>query len=544
MDNDDAFLGSLFQLEAYLSLLRDLNPHNPLTHTLQVSFESKDNSISYDYRIRRDQVPFVENEISGTGFSRHFLIVPTYDSVLFINPHRLISAKVAFDGVKIPASKGISIPANDFGKKAVAIDKKKKVEALPEITFVFSRATIFSKSEEFTFNVTDEEVEQLIMQLTFWMPNTGMVKIIHDKLETNFLNPEYLVIARIKVTDDNLDDLFRSCVLRLANELIESRMEDMDDDDDDEYDDEDINLTDVKTVLDILKHDQLPAQLFVGSKSLIFDNDEDTFVVFNRMNDVEMIRTIREKAAVGNLIRGEIDKSEASTIKTVLEAIKSDKVGAKLDLSDRWFLSCLAGTYQIEEYRSNYDPQWSTPFTTKDEEEAVKKLMEYYLEYILSDDEDDGGGGGHKDHLEVKTVTDALNCGFFRATLNCVNNMSITFDQDDEKYVVSLHTPKRKSSRTSEELIRTTSEEVAVAKVVDGTVLSGNIKTFLDLLKTKNGRLSSRLRVNDKWLFYSTFSNSFVVNMDDNSKPNHVVELIKTTNEEEAVAKLIEGYCE
>ena len=120
--------------------------------------------------------------------------------------------------------------------------------------------------------------------------------------------------------------------------------------------------------------------------------------------------------------------------------------------------------------------------------------------------------------------------------------MSITFDQDDEKYVVSLHTPKRKSSRTSEELIRTTSEEVAVAKVVDGTVLSGNIKTFLDLLKTKNGRLSSRLRVNDKWLIYSTFSNSFVVNMDDNSRPNHVVELIKTTSEEEAVAKLIEGY--
>ena len=43
MDNDDAFLGSLFQLEAYLSLLLDLNPHNPLTHTLQFSFVSKDN---------------------------------------------------------------------------------------------------------------------------------------------------------------------------------------------------------------------------------------------------------------------------------------------------------------------------------------------------------------------------------------------------------------------------------------------------------------------------------------------------------------------
>ena len=92
----------------------------------------------------------------------------------------------------------------------------------------------------------------------------------------------------------------------------------------------------------------------------------------------------------------------------------------------------------------------------------------------------------------------------------------------------------------TEELLRTTNEETAVAKLVEGLVSGNEIKTILDAIK--NRFLSVKLMLMDKWLVFDHHSNNFVVNMDDNSRPNHVVELIKTTSEEEAVAKLIEGY--
>ena len=224
--------------------------------------------------------------------------------------------------------------------------------------------------------------------------------------------------------------------------------------------------------------------------------------------------------------------NEAPKIKTVMNALKSDKVDAILDLDKRWYLSYHAGEFLVQkDNEKSGNNKFSILIKTTNEEKAVETLIEDYSEDDYNEDVDE--------LPEIKTVTDVLKSDYLLATINCVNKF-ISFKNSDDSFVVSMHTTKRKSMGKTEELLRTTNEETAVAKLVEGLVSGNEIKTILDAIK--NRFLSVKLMLMDKWLVFDHHSNNFVVNMDDNSRPNHVVELIKTTSEEEAVAKLIEGY--